>query len=127
MPHDVTARFKPGRLVDGDTLYAAIVDLGYGVSTGAIAEDVEYRFLRVNTPESNRKATRDAGLAAKAFTADWLKTHLHTGDWLYATTKRRDNFGRWLAEITCTEGHNLSDDLITAGHSAPIPEYAPHP
>lgn len=121
--HDVTARFQPGRLVDGDTVYAAVVELGYGVTLyPGKGEDgvTEYRFLRVDTPESNRKQTKEAGIAAKEFTANWLVEHLHGGDWLYVTTKRRDSFGRWLAEINCSEGHNISDDLLSSGHAVPL-------
>lgn len=120
MPHTVTSRFKVGRVIDGDTITSQAIDVGFHIQTTA---DIEFRFLRCNAPESNRPATKVAGLAAKEYTLAWLMEHAdHDPDgWLWATTTKTDSFGRYLAEIACTEGHNLSDALLSSGNAVPFP------
>lgn len=120
MRDNYVRRFTMGRLIDGDTLVAGSIDLGYHT---AATPGVEYRFLRVNCPETNRPATRAAGLIAKAFTADWLAVHAaHDPEgWFYAMTQKTDSFGRYLAEITCGADHNLSDALLISGNAVPFP------
>ena len=117
LPDDYERRFALGRVIDGDTIVAGDVDLGYH----ATITSIEYRLLRINCPESNKKATMAAGLAAKVFTTAWLAEHVTHGGTLYATTQRTDSFGRYLAEITCGTGHNLSDALLASGHAVPYP------
>jgi len=113
-----TRRVRIERIIDGDTVVAGAIDLGYHVQTTA---GIEYRLLKINCPESNRPASRTAGLAAKQYTVDWLAEHTaHDPDgWLYATTQKTDSFGRFLAEIVCGQGHDLSDDLLTSGNAVP--------
>jgi endonuclease YncB( thermonuclease family) len=108
--------FTPGRVIDGDTITILAVDLGYHVT----ATGVEYRVARINSPEMHGP-NADAGRAAKAYTEDWVTTHGRHGG-LSATTTKTDSFGRYLAEITCSQGHNLSDDLLASGNAVP---YAP--
>lgn len=120
MPADnYVRRFTVGRVIDGDTIVVSAVDLGYHTA----ATEVEYRLLRVNCPETNRPASRPAGLAAKAFTADWLAQHVghDPGFWLYAATQKTDSFGRYLAEVACGAGHSLSDALLISGNAVPYP------
>jgi endonuclease YncB( thermonuclease family) len=120
MPDNYTRRFTVARVIDGDTLVAGVIDLGYHT---AATPGVEYRFLRVNCPETNRPASRPAGLVAKAFTVDWIAQHAaHDPEgWLYATSQKTDSFGRYLAEIECAAGHNLSDALLISGNAVPYP------
>ena len=59
----VTAR--PGHVVDGDTFDAEL-----DVWLGLVAVE-RVRVLGINAPEL-KGATKEAGLAAKQFTADWL-------------------------------------------------------
>jgi endonuclease YncB( thermonuclease family) len=130
MPHTVTSRFKVLRVIDGDTIVPQEIDLGFGVrrtQEPAPGDDddgawVRFRILRVNAPESNRPESRVAGLAAKAYTLNWLIEHaLHDPKgWLSATTTKTDSFGRFLAEVTCTQGHNLSDALLSSGNAVPF-------
>jgi endonuclease YncB( thermonuclease family) len=108
---DYTRAFTMGRVVDGDTLADVTVDLGYHVK----AVNIQYRVARINAPEMH-KPTLDAGKAAKAYTEDWLTIHTRHGG-LYATTTKTDDFGRYLAEIECSDHHNLSDDLLTSGNA----------
>jgi len=114
-----TRRVHIQRIIDGDTIVADVIDLGYHVQTTA---GIEYRLLRINCPETNRPASRAAGLVAKQFTVDWLAIHTHhdIDGWLYATTQKTDSFGRFLAEIECGQQHNLSDDLLTSGNAVPF-------
>jgi endonuclease YncB( thermonuclease family) len=108
---DYTRAFTPDRAIDGDTIVVADVDLGYRVHEHGI----QYRLARINCPERH-KPTLDAGNAAKAYTEAWLLEHAAHGG-LYATTTQTDSFGRYLAEIECAAGHNLSDDLLTSGNA----------
>lgn len=108
---DYTRAFLYGRVIDGDTIADVRVDLGYHTQ----AAGIEYRLARINCPERH-KPTLDAGNQAREYTTAWLFTHQeHNG--LHATTTQTDSFGRYLAEIECGAGHNLSDDLLTSGNA----------
>ena len=120
--------FIPGRVVDGDTITADSVDLGYLRYVREENDPIRYRLLGVNCPESNRPESRAAGLAAKEFTKAWIAEHLTHGDGtsLVAHTvkadghKLTDSFGRFLADILCADGHSLATDLLTSGHAVPF-------
>jgi endonuclease YncB( thermonuclease family) len=112
---DYVRAFTLGRIIDGDTITAATVDLGYHVRI----TNIEYRLLRINCPESNHAATRAAGLSATSYTTAWLAVHTLCGG-LLARTVKTDSFGRYLAEVTCTQGHNLSDALLGSGNAVPF-------
>jgi endonuclease YncB( thermonuclease family) len=116
VPDNYCRRFKVERLKDGDTLVVQAIDLGYHVQTTA---GIEYRILRANAPETNRAASRKAGTKATEYTRSWLTEHAaHDPEgWLWASTTKTDSFGRYLAEITCSQGHNLSDDLLASGNA----------
>lgn len=101
------------RVIDGDTLRLH-VDLGWNV-----ASDHNVRLLRVNAPEM-KLATKALGLASKMFVEGWMVEHaIHSlSSWVWPFTIRSekdDAFGRYLCEVWCGEGHNLNDDLLTAG------------
>jgi endonuclease YncB( thermonuclease family) len=108
-----TRRFVYGRVVDGDTIADVQVDLGFHTH----ATSIQFRVARINCPERH-KPTLDAGNQAKEYTEQWLFTHQDHGG-LYCTTTKTDDFGRYLAEIDCAAGHNLSDDLLTSGNAVP--------
>lgn len=108
---DYERAFTPGRTIDGDTIVVADVDLGYH----AHIQGVEYRVARINAPEIHGD-TKPAGMIAKTFTEQWLIEHAAHGG-LYATTTKTDDFGRYLAEIRCGQGHDLSDDLLASGNA----------
>jgi endonuclease YncB( thermonuclease family) len=109
-----TRAFTWGRVIDGDTIADVRVDLGYHTQ----AAGIEYRLARINTPERH-KPTLIEGNAAKTYTELWLIEHASYHGPLFATTTKTDSFGRYLAEITCSVGHNLSDDLLASGHAVP--------
>jgi endonuclease YncB( thermonuclease family) len=121
---DYERRFIPSRIIDGDTITTDLVDLGYHQ---AAYKGIEYRLHGLNCPEKNRAATKAAGMAAKAFTAAWCKEHLHGGKYLVARTVKvpgedgaltlTDSFGRYIATILCTEGHELNQALIDSGNA----------
>ncbi len=111
------------RVVDGDTLDVNI-DLGFQMTLAG----QRIRLLRVNTPEI-KGPTREAGMRAKAFTADWLKSHSN----LLMRSRKiepghavEDSFGRYLVEVfgdnekgeqTC-----LNDALLSSGNAVPFRE-----
>lgn len=108
--------FTPDHCIDGDTIVAGTVDLGYHVN----ATGITYRIARVNAPEMGTRTgpTRASANAAKAYTELWLIEHAAHGG-LFAESTQTDSWRRYLAEITCGQGHNLSDDLLTSGHAVP--------
>ncbi len=101
-------------VVDGDTL-RAVVDLGMSVQT---LQDL--RVEGVDTPEIVG-AERPAGLAAKAFTAQWIREHDHGLLWpfLIQTMRDRRSFTRYRASVVCVDGDSLAEAIIRAGHSKP--------
>jgi len=96
-------------VVDGDTIDCSI-DMGLHCY-----RKERLRILRINAPEM-KGATREAGLAAKAFVIGWLKDQT-----IRIQTYKSDAFGRYLAEIwRISDGKNLSDDMLEAGMAVPF-------
>lgn len=95
----------PVRTIDGDTFTADV-----RIWPGLTARET-VRVLGVNTPE-RKGLTREAGDAARAFTARWLdgaEVRLHVC--------QRDAFGRALATVTrARDGANLTTELIEGGY-----------
>lgn len=102
------------KVVDGDTVDVELgktVDIGFHITI--IATTVQrLRLLRADTPE---RSAGEPWRAATAFTSAWLRQHFV--DSLTATTEKSDAFGRYLVEIDCACGANLSTDLMAAGHA----------
>lgn len=95
------------RVIDGDT-FIADVDLGYHVTMTE-----SFRLLGVDTPERHG-ATKDAGEAARLFTALWLGDR---GNQVWLRSHKTEKFGRWLAEVYDDAGESLRAALLTAGHA----------
>lgn len=114
-----------GGVVDGDT-----IDTEVRTPFRTIFQK-RLRFYGIDCPETNRTATRAAGLAAKAFTAAWLAeavTLTETAPWhrrgrfwpLLTQTyldAEGDDFGRYLALVWRADGRSLTDDLLATGHA----------
>lgn len=98
------------RVIDGDTIEAD-TDLGYHT----LLRGVQYRLARINCPEMTG-TTKGEGLAAKIYTDTWFTVHRNHTPFTAQSTKT-DNWKRWIGEITCASGHNLSDDLLATGHA----------
>jgi endonuclease YncB( thermonuclease family) len=114
-PATVAAPVGPYRAVirhhvDGDT-YDALIDLGWN--------DYRYhpvRLLGVDTPETNRAATRDAGRAA----LDFVRGVMPVGSRVLLHTRADpDSFGRYLAGIRLESGEDLAAVILAAGHGTP--------
>lgn len=114
-PPELAVAFGPYRAVvrhhvDGDT-FDALIDFGFN-SFGYHP----VRLLGVDCPETNRVATRDAGLAALAFVLDTMpvgaRVRLHT-------RKDPDSFGRFLARVELADGTDLAALILAAGHGTP--------
>jgi endonuclease YncB( thermonuclease family) len=108
--------------VDGDTLRYLELDQGMN-ERHEFRKKKGVRLLGVNAPEKNRAPSKVAGLAAKAFTIDWLGGA--SGEWplvletypeLADDDEETDNFGRWLAIVwRASDGACLNDALVAAG------------
>jgi endonuclease YncB( thermonuclease family) len=95
-------------IVDGDT-YDLLLDLGCNTYPYLTC-----RLLGVDTPESNRLATRTAGLAAKT----WVQQRMPIGSPVRVHTEPDpDSFGRYLVTLTLPDGADLATELVTAGHA----------
>lgn len=116
------SRVIPGH--DGDTVLAEL-DLFEGIRIEVLHP---LRLDGIDTEELNSPdpARRNRAEQAREFTTRWLQTHLHgiaADDWPFYvhTTKTAravphlEKYGRLLASVWCTQGHNLSDDLLAAG------------
>ncbi len=112
-PVALTVPFGPYRgivryIVDGDT-FDVFVDIGWN----------EYRYTTVrlagvNAPESNRAATKEAGLAAKAYVLDVMPPGTRVK--LY-TRPDPDSFGRYIADAILEDGRSLATMLVDSGNA----------
>lgn len=115
-------KFKatPIRVVDGDGIIFA-ASVGFKVTV-----QVDVRLAGCNaaagkTPE---------GQAATAYVTDWLSQHADAKGQVQILTHNYagDPHGRWLAEVQSTDGiHDLTDDLIAAGHAVAYDGTGPKP
>jgi micrococcal nuclease len=100
-------RAKVVNVVDGDTIDAEI-SVGFHASLTA-----RLRLLGVNCPEVHG-ATKEAGLAAAAFTRAAL-----LGKDVLIRTEKSDVFGRWLASVF-VDGVAFNASLLAQGHAVPF-------
>lgn len=104
------------RVIDGDTIVVTL-DLGFHLTWS-----YSLRLLGINCPEVHG-ATKDAGLAAAAYTQAWLDAAAVGGAaWpLLVMTHKSDDFGRYLARVwRLVDNACLNDDLLTSGHAVPF-------
>jgi micrococcal nuclease len=108
-------RGRTKHVVDGDTVDVEI-DAGFhSVRTERL------RLLNINAPEVHGP-TRQAGLAATTYTAEWLSdatSAASDSDWpLIVETHKSDVFGRYLALVWRTsDGNCLNIDLLASGNA----------
>jgi endonuclease YncB( thermonuclease family) len=102
-------------IVDGDT-YDAIVDVGGRSYPYWTLRLIQASGMGVDTPETNRPASRAAGLAAKHFVIDTMPIGTQVVIWTHPDP---DEFGRWLAAVTIPGNVDLAAALIAAGHATP--------
>lgn len=91
---------------DGDTL-TADVDLGFKIHA-----KVRIRLVRINSWEINDESTYRRRFARHART--FANKHFPVGSEVLINSKKKDRYGRWLAEIEY-EGTNISDFLRDSG------------
>ena len=94
--------------VDGDT-YDMLIDKGFNKYGYA-----PIRLGGVDAPETNRRATKVAGLAAKNFVVSVMPVGARV---VLHTKPDKDDFGRYLARVTLESGADLADLLVAAGHA----------
>jgi endonuclease YncB( thermonuclease family) len=96
--------------VDGDT-YDFLVDVSFNQYAYQVI-----RLADIDTPETNRKESREAGLAALWFVRELMpvgsRVALHT-------QKDPDSFGRFIAHIQLADGRDLGQEILDAGHGVP--------
>jgi micrococcal nuclease len=102
------------RVVDGDTL-EVLLDLGWHISYKS-----KLRLAGVNAPEMST----NEGVLAKAFSTASLTTD--AGGWrpITVVSHSLDKYGRVLGSAHWTDSkgmlHDLSSELLTAGHAVPM-------
>jgi micrococcal nuclease len=104
------------RWVDGDTV-DLLVDLGFTVLLRQ-----RFRLLGVDTPETNRKASREAGKAAHAY----AESLAPVGSVVLVRSRKTGKFGRWLADVYPLGGDgdplvSVNEALLEAGHAREYP------
>lgn len=104
-----TYRARVLRVVDADTLHLD-VDLGLDVSARITA-----RIVGVNAPELRTVE----GVDAARFVSAWLAAAADPAGWVTVSTvkDRREKYGRYLADVTATDGTTLAAALLAAGHA----------
>jgi len=96
---------KVVRWVDGDTLLC-LIDLGFYTH-----KEERLRLARIDTPEL-RGEEKEEGKKVKAIVIE----RYPVGTELYVESKRRDRYGRFIAELFHGE-ENISQWLIDNGHA----------
>jgi micrococcal nuclease len=114
-PASLDAGYGPYRAVvrhhvDGDT-FDMLIDFGFN----------EYRYATVrlygvDTPETNRAATKAAGLAAKFFVQGVMPVGARV---LLSTRPDPDSFGRYLADVQLEDQSDLGSLIVKHGHAVP--------
>jgi len=104
------------RWVDGDTV-DLVVDLGFTVQVRQ-----RFRLLGVDTPETNRKASRTAGKAAQVYAQGLAPV----GSSVVVCSHKTGKYGRWLGTVYPLDGDgtrlaSVNDQLLAAGHARPYP------
>ena len=98
------------RVTDGDT-YRLHVDLGFHVRA-----EHAFRLRGVDCPELDTAG----GKAAREFAESWFLDHWHAQEWpiRIVTDKDRMTFNRYVANVSCAEGHDLGEAIVAAGHGS---------
>jgi len=104
------------RVIDGDTIECS-VDLGFHIQL-----TVRFRLLGIDCPEV-RGPTRDAGLAAAAYTRSrlegrrvYLRSSTAPGG---SAPLGADSFGRWLARVYLDD-EDFNQTLLDGGYAVPF-------
>jgi micrococcal nuclease len=111
-------RARPLRPVDGDT-----VDLMMDLGRETYANQ-RVRLLGINCPERHGPTSVE-GMAALAFTADWLnEASAYDSKWpVVIQTEKNDHFGRYLATVwRRSDDRCLNNDLLINGMAVPFME-----
>lgn len=97
-------------IYDGDTVWLE-VDLGFGHSFRL----GPCRLFGIDAPEVNRRASREAGLAAR----DFLRSKLADLEWFRVQTEKdeKGKYGRYLVRIYLQDGTCLNDVMVATGHA----------
>ena len=95
-------------IVDGDT-FDAFIDIGLNEYPYRIC-----RILGIDAPETNRAASREAGVAAKAY----LESLMPVGSPVQLVTRPDpDSFGRYLVRVMVKDGTDVGAAMLAAGHA----------
>lgn len=95
---------------DGDTVWLK-VDLGFG----HFFDLGPCRLYGLDTPEVNRKASREAGIAARDFVREKLAPLEKFR--IQSEKDTKGKYGRYLVRIYLPDGTCLNDILIATGHA----------
>lgn len=114
-PRDLDPGFGPFRgivrhIVDGDTV-DILIDCGFGIYAYIVG-----RLDGIDCPETNRAASREAGLAAKAR----MDALVPIGTPVRVRTRPDpDSFGRYLVTLETATERDVGARLIEEGYAVP--------
>ena len=94
------------------------VEVGPSGVTLALRLKERFRLLGIDTPETNRIVSREAGKAA----ARYARELAPVGSRVLVRSSKAGKYGRWLGEIFTAEGsegdlRNVNDELLKSGHA----------
>lgn len=114
-------------IYDGDTVWLKVrksftktIDFGFHIHFD-VSLTLNYglkacRLHGIDTPEVNRRDSREAGIAAR----DFVREKLEPLEWFKIETFKdheRGKYGRYLVRIYLPDGSCLNDVLIATGHA----------
>lgn len=95
------------RVIDADT-YHMDIDLGFYVAYKA-----KVRLRGADAPERFTVG----GIAATEYVKNWFNLYGPVFRLNTHKTDLTDKYGRWVADVTASNGHLLAEDLIAMGHA----------
>lgn len=120
IPRTWKAWITVGRHIDGDTLVAEVLSLGWGIHLRPLSPTKPGPCaIRVLHPSAEPYDAPERGTTAGRAALAYVRTLLPVGNTVAIESYGFDDFGRTLASITLPDGRDLAHAMTAAGHTKP--------